>query len=97
VTDPPDHDAGPPPPIEHVVVHVRDALATDARVGELGLDVEHRDDGIVVRGAITNAARRAGIVPVAREVLDVHGYDLDVHDETTLTSTDAPTTEPERL
>ena len=86
-----------PPPIDHVVVHVRDALATDARVGELGLDVEHRDGCIVVRGAITNAARRAAVVPVAREVLHEHGYDLDVHDETALTSTAAPTTEPEQL
>lgn len=90
-------DTVPLPPIDHVVVHVRDALATDARVGELGLDVEHCDGAIVVRGAITNAARRAGVVPVAREVLLDHGYDLDVHDETALTSTDAPTTEPEQL
>lgn len=83
--------------LDHVIVHVRDALATDARVGELGLDVASADDGLVVRGTITNATRRACIVAVAQEVLHAHGFDLAVHDDTAVASTDAPTSEPEQL
>lgn len=87
----------PLPPLDHVLVHVRDALATDARVGELGLDVTHVGDEVVVRGAITNSARRACVVTVAREVLHGHGYELHVRDETALSSTAAPTSVPEQL
>ena len=49
------------PPVEHVLLHVRDALATDSRVGELGLDVTQDADGVVVRGAISNAARKEAL------------------------------------
>jgi hypothetical protein len=85
------------PTLAHVIVHVRDALATDARVGELGLDVVADRDGLVVRGTINNVARRSCIVAVATEVLRSHGIELDVLDETELSSTAAPTTEPEQL
>lgn len=85
------------PPIDHVLVHVRDALATDARVGELGLDVVHEGDAVVVRGTITTATRRDGVVPVAQDVLHHHGYELDVRDETGVAATGAPVDEPEQL
>jgi hypothetical protein len=96
MTDEP-HAAASVPTLDHVIVHVRDALATDARVGELGLDVVADHHRVAVRGTITNATRRSCIVAVATEVLRAHGIDLDVHDETELSSTAAPTSEPEQL
>jgi hypothetical protein len=85
------------PPVEHVLLHVRDALATDSRVGELGLDVTQDDDGVVVRGAISNAARKDALVPVAREVLEHYGCVLAVRDETEIPAAGAPDREPEQL
>ena len=83
--------------VDHVLIHVRDAFATDARVGELGLDVTHEDDEVVVRGAITNAVRKEALVPVAREVLDQYGCALGVRDETEIPAAGAPDREPEQL
>jgi hypothetical protein len=85
------------PPVEHVMMHVRDALATDARVGELGLDVTHEDDQVVIRGAIGNAARKEALVPIAREVLAEYGCALGVRDETEIPAAGAPDREPEQL
>ena len=86
-----------PPPVDHVLLHVRDALATDGRVGELGLDVTHEEDYIVVRGAISNAARKNALVPVTREVLEHYGCALDVRDETEIPAAGSPDGEPEQL
>ena len=85
------------PPVEHVLIHVRDAFATDGRVGELGLDVTCEDDAVVIRGVIGNAARKESILPVAREVLAQYGCELGVRDETEITAMGAPDREPEQL
>lgn len=74
------------PTTEHIVIHIRDALATDGRVGELGLDVTHERvaeiDTIVVRGAVSTVERKAAVATVAVEVLQANGLDCAVRDET---------------
>ena len=83
--------------VDHVLTHLRDAFATDGRVGELGLDVTHEHDEVVVRGAVSNAARKEALVPVAREVLEQYGCALGVRDETEIPAAGAPDREPEQL
>ena len=85
------------PPVEHVLLHVRDSLATDGRVGELGLDVSYEKDVVVVRGAISNSARKDALVPLVREVLDHYECALGVRDETEIPAVGAPDREPEQL
>jgi hypothetical protein len=85
------------PPVDHVVAHVRDAFAADGRVSELGLDVTHEGDDLVVRGTITNAVRKKALVLVAREVLELYGCALGVRDETEIPAVGAPDREPEQL
>ena len=88
-------------PLEHVLAHVRDTLATDARVGELGLEVTAESgagvDVVVVRGAVSTQARRAGVVPLTREVLRNYGCEHDVRDETHVTTAVPPDHAPEDL
>jgi hypothetical protein len=92
-----------PMPLLHVLAHVRDALATDERVGELGLDVCSEPDPaggadeVVVRGAVSTAGRKAGVVPVVTEVLRQHGVALPVRDETTVPPAGVPEEEAEAL
>jgi hypothetical protein len=85
------------PPVEHVLLHVHDALATDARVGELGLDVTYEDDEIVVRGAISTVARQEVLVVLVAEVLAQYGCAFGVRDETEIPAAGAPDRAPEQL
>lgn len=84
-------------PPEHVVMHVRDALASDGRVGELGLDVELDGGVVVVRGAISTSQRQAAVLLVATEVLRQLGCDAGVRDQTHVPAAAAPTGEAEAL
>ena len=86
-----------PAPMEHVIVHVRDALATDGRVGELGLEVVCDGSTVVVRGSVTTPERQRWVVAVTQEVLRVHGFDVPVADATHVPPMDGPHREPERL
>jgi len=86
-----------PAHVDHVLLHVRDVLATDGRVGELGLDVTSEDDVVVVRGAVSNAARKDALVALVREVLDQYECALSVRDETEIPAVGAPDREPEQL
>jgi len=83
--------------VDHVLLHVRDVLATDGRVGELGLDVTSEADVVVVRGAVSNAARKDALVALVREVLDQYECALSVRDETEIPAVGAPDREPEQL
>lgn len=65
---------------DYSVEHVREALATDERVNELGLDVAVRNGRVYVSGTVSTEARRAGVTEVVREVCP----DLEVHNETVL-------------
>lgn len=69
---------------EYVTAHVRQALATDARVAELGLEVHLEGDEIVVAGTVSTEERRASIDDVVagaapghpvRNEARVMGYD----------------------
>ena len=84
-------------PIEHVLIHVRDTLASDGRVGELGLDVEIDADTVVVSGPISTSARRDGVESVVLDVLQTYGCALGVRNDTYITETSAPVREPEEL
>jgi hypothetical protein len=85
-------------PAVHVLVHVREALATDGRVGELGLDLDDhpaetglRHEGVVVvRGVVSTVERKAGIVPLVLEVLAAHGLHHAVRDETEVARATVP-------
>ncbi len=79
---------------DHVLTHIRDALATDGRVGELGLEVRclARDgyDEIVIGGAVSTAERKSHVVEVAAEMLAELEMDCVVVDDTVLTPVARP-------
>lgn len=91
-------------PIEHVLAHVRDTLATDDRVSELGLVVtlepdqrDHRSEAVVVRGAVSTRARQDAVLTVTQEVLRQYDINLPARDETQVTTAGTPDREPEQL
>jgi hypothetical protein len=91
-------------PTTHVLIHAREALTADPRVGELGLDVEERaaeqpggSDAVVVRGSVSTGERKAGVVPVVQEVLQAHGLEHAVVDETVVPEATVPHGAPEEL
>lgn len=91
-------------PTTHVLIHAREALTADPRVGELGLEVEERPagqpgdpDDVIVRGAVSTAERKAGVIPVVQEVLQNHGLEHRVVDETEVPEAKAPDGPPEEL
>jgi hypothetical protein len=86
-----------PLPLEHVLAHVRDTLATDARVGELGLEVVIEADEVVVRGSVSTHARQDSVGALATEVLRSYGCQHRVRDETHLPIAMAPVREAEHL
>jgi osmotically-inducible protein OsmY len=51
----------------YVVAHVREALAADGRVAELGIDVERTGDALVLLGRVASAGRREAAAVVAAE------------------------------
>ena len=55
-------------PDAYVLQHVREALASDPRTGELGLDVAFEGTALVISGVVGSAERRAAVLDVAREV-----------------------------
>ncbi len=86
-----------PLPIDEILLHVRDTLATDGRVGELGLEVMCEDDVVVVRGAISTEVRQGGVCPLVMEVLREFDCEFPVRDDTHIPSAAAPDREPEQL
>jgi hypothetical protein len=91
-------------PTTHVLIHARDALTTEPRVGELGLDVEEEaaSDGsggpvVVVRGWVSTDERKSGVVAVVREVLLAHGLDFPVRDDTEVPEAKVPDAGAEEL
>jgi len=91
-------------PTTHVLIHARDALTTDPRVGELGLDVEEEVDSdvsggtvVVVRGTVSTDDRKSGVVPVVGELLQANGLDFPVRDETEVPEATVPDGDAEEL
>lgn len=60
--------APPPEPDEYVVQHLREALAQDPRVSELGLGVVVRNGVLHVTGTVSTEERRAAVAEVAGEL-----------------------------
>ena len=55
-------------PEEYVVQHVRDALAHDPRVNELGLGVTVRGGVLHITGTVSTEERRSAVAEVAAEL-----------------------------
>lgn len=64
-------------PDPYLAEHVREALARDPRVGELGIDVEIAGDTATLRGTLASPERRQAVAEAVRELLPGH----EVRDE----------------
>ena len=76
-------------PPEYLAQKLRDALAADARTGELGLDVVVDRDRFIVRGTVGSDERRSAISDVALEVAP----DVEIVNETEVKEIGEPGTE----
>jgi osmotically-inducible protein OsmY len=57
----------------YLTQHLREALARDPRVGELGVDVHICDGIVVLTGTVTSLTQQEAASVVARELLPQHG------------------------
>jgi osmotically-inducible protein OsmY len=73
-------------PAEYLIEHVREALAADPRVNELGLQVAVRSGKVFVSGVVSTTERHDAVAAVVSE----RAPGWDVHNGTTV----APFTEP---
>lgn len=88
-------------PLDHVLVHITDALATDPRVQELGLaarlEPTGSGDAVVIEGNVSTDERKANVSAVAAAVLREAGWDTDVVDRTVVTRPVQPVAPTEDL
>jgi len=56
----------------YLAEHVREALAQDARVGELGVDVEISGETVILSGTLTTPERREAAAAVVHDLLPDH-------------------------
>jgi osmotically-inducible protein OsmY len=79
---------------EHVYLaeHIRDALARDERVGELGVEVTLTPAGVFLTGEVASEQRQDAVADVAREVAPGQ----EIHNQTTVMQYPEPS-EVERL
>lgn len=61
-------------PQEYLVHHIQDALATDPRARELGIDVQVAGERVVLTGTAATPAQRAAIAEVVEELAG--GYEV---------------------
>ena len=61
-------------PREYLVHHIQDALATDPRARELGVDVQVTGDRVVLTGTAATPAQRMAIAEVVEELAG--GYEV---------------------
>jgi osmotically-inducible protein OsmY len=61
-------------PQEYLVHHIQDALATDPRARELGVDVQVAGERVVLTGTAATPAQRAAIAEVVEELAG--GYEV---------------------
>lgn len=66
--DPPHPTSGPTDSPTYLAQHIRNALATDPRVLEQGLEVTTAGTTIEVRGTVETAAQRHAVEIVVREL-----------------------------
>ena len=65
-------------PEDYAIQRLRDALATDERVGEMGVQVRMVAGKVFLTGQVATAERRHAVGTVAAEVLP----DYEIHNET---------------
>jgi hypothetical protein len=61
-------------PAEYVIAHIRERLAADGDVAELGVGVTIHGDRVFLDGAVYSEEHREAIVAAAREV--AAGYEI---------------------
>ena len=76
-------------PEDYARQRLQDALASDARVAELGLDVRTVGGKLFLTGQVPTEERRRAVGVVASEVLP----DYEVHNQTVVTPVAAPRVE----
>jgi len=77
-------------PEDYTVQRLRDALAADERVGEMGLQVRLAAGKVFLTGQVATEERRQAVSAVAGEVLP----DYEIHNDTVVTVVgDAPRVE----
>ena len=75
-----------PLPPEYLVQHIQDALATDPRARELGVDVRVVGDSVVLTGSVPTPDLRSSIGVVVAEVVEREaGTGHDVVNEVSVT------------
>lgn len=75
-----------PLPPEYLVQHIQDALATDPRARELGVDVRVVGDSVVLTGSVPTPDLRSSIGVVVAEVVEREaGTGHDVVNELSVT------------
>ena len=67
-------------------IHLKEALAADARVGELGLQVDLRGQEVFVSGTVSTAERRSAVEEVIGELMP----EAVIHNATTVPPLDEP-------
>lgn len=75
-----------PEPREYLAQHLRDAIAADARTGELGVEVTVVGERLIVRGIVGSEERRSAIDDVAGEVVP----DVEIVNETEVKDVHGP-------
>ncbi|MET0727890.1 MAG: BON domain-containing protein [Acidimicrobiales bacterium] len=88
-------DAGEVEPIPepYVLAHVHDALASDPRVVELGIDVVAAGGTLVLMGRVATAALREAAAQVAAE----HAPGFEIRNDLELLDAVSPPAAPEQL
>jgi osmotically-inducible protein OsmY len=71
----------------YLAEHVREALAQDPRVGELGVEVEISGETVVLHGTVASAGRQEAAVEVVHGLLPEH----EIRDETEVADFPEPT------
>lgn len=71
-------------PEHYACQHLREALAADPRLGELGVQVQIASGKVFLSGQVSTPERQAAVALVAAEVLP--GY--EVHNDTVVTPAD---------
>src|SRR3546814_13127243 len=82
-------------PDAYVIAHVREALATDERVAELGIELTIASSTLVLNGRVASTAQRDAATAVATELLAAQPPDLEVRNDLEVVDADAGPPGPE--
>lgn len=77
-----------PLPTAYLVQHIQDALASDGRARELGVDVTVAGSRVVLTGTVSTDAQREAIGVVVSEVAAEHAAGHEVVNELAVVSSD---------